>query len=75
MRRWYAASVYLVLCTLIGSAAGQYGALAQLGEQRGLNTTVLVGASLMRLDVAHASIGLAVGLASLTALGWVLRGR
>ena len=75
MRRWYAAGVYLVVCALIGSAVGQYGALAQLGERRGINTTFVLGASFMQLDVAHASIGLAFGLASLTALGWVRRGR
>lgn len=75
MRRLYAAGVYLVVCALIGSAVGQYGALAQVGQRRGLGTTFIVRASLMRLDLPHAAIGLALGLASLTALGWVSRGR
>jgi hypothetical protein len=75
LRRWYASGVYLVVCALVGSAVGQYGAIAQLGERRGLGTPLVLRASFMHLDLAHASLGLALGLASLTALGWVRRGR
>ncbi len=35
---------------------------------------VLLEASLMRFDLAHAAIGLAIGIASLSMLGWVRRG-
>ena len=73
--RCYAAGVYLVVCALMGSAVGRYGALTQVGDRRGLDTSFVLGASFMQLDVAHAAVGLATGLASLTALSWVRRGR
>ena len=75
LRRWYAASVYLVVSVLIGSAVGQYEALAPLGERRGLPTTFVLSASFTRFDVAHALIGLVIGIASLTLLRWVRQGR
>ena len=75
LRRWYAASVYLVVSVLIGSAVGQYEALAPLGERRGLPTTFVLSASFTRFDLAHAFIGLVIGIASLTLLRWVRQGR
>jgi hypothetical protein len=73
--QWIASGLYLVACALIGSAAGQYAALAEVGEDRGLSTSFVVRESLARLDPVHASVGLLAGLASLAALGSVRRGR
>ena len=75
LRRWYAASVYLVVSVLIGSAVGRYVALAPLGKRRGLSTMFVLSASFTRFDLAHALIGLVIGIASLTLLRWVRQGR
>ncbi|QSR33278.1 hypothetical protein CFI00_22760 [Nocardioides sp. S5] len=73
--RWIASGLYLVACALIGSAVAQYAALAEVGEDRGLSTSLVVRESLARLDLVHASVGLLAGLTSLVALGWVRRGQ
>lgn len=73
--QWIASGLYLVACALIGSAVGQYAALAAVGEDRRLSTSIVVRQSFARLDTVHASVGLLAGLASLVALGWVRRGR
>jgi len=75
VRRWFVAGLYLVACALIGSAVGQYAALAEVGEDRGLSTSFVVRESLTRLDLVGASVGLLAGLASLVVLVWVRRGR
>lgn len=67
--------LYLVACLLIGSVVGQYVALSPIAERRGLGPVTVLGASIMRFDLAPASIGLLVGVMSLAVLGWIRRGR
>ncbi len=73
--QWIASGLYLVACALIGSAVGQYAALAEVGEDRGLNTSAVLRESFARFDLVGASVGLLAGLASLAVLVWVRRGR
>jgi hypothetical protein len=67
--------LYLGACLLIGNVVGQYEALRPMAERRGLGPGTVLGASLMRFDLAPASIGLLVGVTSLAVLGWIRRGR
>ena len=56
--------LYLGACLLIGNVVGQYEALKPIAERRGLGPGTVLGASIMRFDVAPASIGLLVGVTS-----------
>ena len=73
--RYVGCGLYLGACLLIGSVVGQYVALSPIAEPRGLGPVTVLGASIMRFDLAPASIGLLVGVMSLAVLGWIRRGR
>ena len=67
--------VYLIACLLIGNVAGQYHALRPLCQQRGVcGSPAMLRESIVRFDVAYASVGLLVGVASIAVVGWVRRG-
>ena len=67
--------VYLVMCLLIGDVVGQYHALWPICRQRGLcGSRAMFDESIARFDIAYASVGLLVGVASIAVVGWVRRG-
>lgn len=68
-------SVYLAACLLVANVIGQYDAMRPIVRQRGLAPGVLLRESFTQFDVGFASVGLAVGVASLGVAWWVRRGR
>ena len=73
--RYVGCCVYLVMCLLIGNVVGQYRALWPICRQRGLcGSRAMFDESIARFDIAYASVGLLVGVASIAVVGWVRRG-
>ena len=66
--------IYLVVCVLVGVVVGQYHAIWPLCQQRGLCESPAMLRAIARFDVAYASVGLLVGVASIAVVGWVRRG-
>ena len=66
--------LYLSACLLIGNVIGQYpGTQAEAQITAASGPGPVLGASIMRFDLAPASIGLLAGVTSLAVLGWIRR--